>query len=100
VATKADVGMGAVDVFNRTNGGIDVNVDDSRTASTGKPRIVLEGDVGLGLIEVAHERNDQGRGRHFGPPRPPVAPGAESDGGNFGCAGESARAGSWVGPVA
>jgi phage shock protein PspC (stress-responsive transcriptional regulator) len=100
VATEADVGMGAVDVFNRTNGGIDVNIDDARTPSAGKPRIVLNGDVGLGLLEVAHERHDGGRrsggfgpGRHFGP-------GFDSDGGNLGCAGESARAGSWVGPVA
>jgi phage shock protein PspC (stress-responsive transcriptional regulator) len=100
VTTQAQVGMGAVDVFNRTNGGIDVNVDDARTPAPGKPRIVLEGDVGLGLLEVAHERNDGRYGRHFGPPRPPVAPGSGSDGGNFGCAGESARAGSWVGPVA
>jgi hypothetical protein len=61
---------------------------------------VLAGDVGLGLLEVAHERNDHNR--DFGPPkpRPPIDSDSGSDGGNLGCAGESARAGSWVGPVA
>jgi hypothetical protein len=102
VTTQAQIGMGAVDVFNRINGGIDVNIDDARTPAPGKPRIVLDGDVGVGLVEVAHQRNDNGDGPGggFGPGHRSFGAGAGNGGGNLGCAGESARAGSWVGPVA
>lgn len=62
VATKASVGMGAVAVFDRDSGGVDVTWDDSRRAPTGTPRLVVDGDVGLGFLEVRHNRrNDRGR---------------------------------------
>jgi phage shock protein PspC (stress-responsive transcriptional regulator) len=62
VTTRADVGMGAVDAFDRESDGIDVRHDDARTAPAGTPRVVLEGDLGIGLLEVHHERPDHGRG--------------------------------------
>jgi phage shock protein PspC (stress-responsive transcriptional regulator) len=57
VATTADVGMGAVSVFDRDNGGIDVEYSDARRAPAGTPRLVVDGDVGLGLLEVRHTEN-------------------------------------------
>lgn len=58
VATSADIGMGAVQVFNRTSGGIDVDWNDGRRARAGAARLVLEGDVGLGFLEVRHNAVD------------------------------------------
>jgi hypothetical protein len=71
VATRADVGMGAVDVFDEEDGGIDIDIDELPRAKTGVPRIVLDADVGLGLVEVSHVDDgrdfghwrDRGRGR-------------------------------------
>jgi len=57
VATRAEVGMGGVAVFDRDGGGIDVDWSDSRRAPADAPRLVLDGHVGLGLIEVRHRRD-------------------------------------------
>jgi phage shock protein PspC (stress-responsive transcriptional regulator) len=57
VASTAKVGMGAVAVFNHDGGGIDFDWTDSRRAPAGTPRLVIDGDVGLGLLEVRHERS-------------------------------------------
>lgn len=59
VASRAEVGMGAVAVFNRDGGGIDVDWKDARRAPEDTPRIVLDGDVGLGFLEV--RRTDDNR---------------------------------------
>jgi phage shock protein PspC (stress-responsive transcriptional regulator) len=71
VATRADVGMGAVDVFDEEDGGIDVDVDDLPRAVAGTPRVVLDADVGLGLVEVSHvdDGRDFGHWRDRGPGR-------------------------------
>jgi len=64
VASSATVGAGGVDVFDRSGGGLDVDWSDGRRAPKDTARLVLEGDVGLGLLEVAHNRshydNDHG----------------------------------------
>lgn len=52
VASSAEIGMGAVEVFDRTSGGIDVDWNDGRRARAGRARLVLEGDIGLGFLEV------------------------------------------------
>jgi phage shock protein PspC (stress-responsive transcriptional regulator) len=54
VASTASVGMGGVAVFNRDGGGIDVDWSDGRRAAAGTPRLVVDGDVGLGLLEIRH----------------------------------------------
>jgi phage shock protein PspC (stress-responsive transcriptional regulator) len=64
VASSADIGMGAVSIFNGTTGGIDFEWNDGRRAREGNARLVLEGDIGLGLLEVRHDEYDD-RG---GPP--------------------------------
>lgn len=65
VASSAEIGMGGVAVFDRTSGGIDVDWKDGRRARAGGARLVIEGDVGLGLLEVRHREIDHDRG---GPP--------------------------------
>jgi phage shock protein PspC (stress-responsive transcriptional regulator) len=58
VASKASIGMGAVQSFDRVGGGIDVNWEDGRKAPAGTPRLVIDGDVGLGFLEIHHNRVD------------------------------------------
>ena len=57
VASRAEVGMGAVAIFDYDSGGIDVDWRDTRRAAPGSPRLVIDGDVGLGLLEVSHTRD-------------------------------------------
>jgi phage shock protein PspC (stress-responsive transcriptional regulator) len=57
VASSADVGAGGISVFDRSSGGLDVDWNDARRARRGMARIVLEGDVGLGLLEVRHSEH-------------------------------------------
>ena len=54
VASTAKVGMGAVQVFDRDSGGIDVDWQDRRVADERTPRLVVDGDIGLGFLEVRH----------------------------------------------
>jgi hypothetical protein len=66
VASTASVGIGAVTVFDRDNGGVDVSWSDARRAPAGTPRLVVDGDVGLGLLEVRHDADTiHGPGRGF-----------------------------------
>jgi hypothetical protein len=54
--------MGAIAVFNRDGGGVDFTWSDGRRAPSGTPRLVIDGDVGLGFLEVRHSRQlDRGR---------------------------------------
>jgi phage shock protein PspC (stress-responsive transcriptional regulator) len=62
VASSARIGMGAVAVFNRDSGGIDVDWKDGRRARKGNARLVLDGDIGLGLLEVRHTDYDHHTG--------------------------------------
>ncbi len=66
VASTATVGMGGVSVFERDGGGIDVDWDDTRRAPAGTPRLVIDGDVGLGLLEVRHDESSAGDHGPFG----------------------------------
>jgi phage shock protein PspC (stress-responsive transcriptional regulator) len=64
VASTATVGMGGVSVFERDGGGIDVDWSDLRRAPADTPRLVVDGDIGLGLLEVRHNEDD-----HYAPRR-------------------------------
>ena len=66
VTTEAEVGVGAVDAFDSENGGIDVKHTDARSARRGTPRIVLHGDIGVGMLDVHHDvvRGPRDRGGH------------------------------------
>jgi phage shock protein PspC (stress-responsive transcriptional regulator) len=63
VATHAKVGAGAVQVFDRDTGGIDVDFEDLPTAAPTTTRVLLDADVGLGALEIQHEDPDH----HYGP---------------------------------
>jgi phage shock protein PspC (stress-responsive transcriptional regulator) len=65
VATKAHVGIGDVNSFEESHGGIDVDWDDPRTAGT-NPRIVLDANVGMGEVLVTHDPPDGPDKRPFG----------------------------------
>jgi hypothetical protein len=54
VATKSKVGVGVVDSFDRSNGGVDVDWNDEPAAAPGNPRIVLDANVGMGRLGIGH----------------------------------------------
>jgi phage shock protein PspC (stress-responsive transcriptional regulator) len=54
VSTDSHVGIGGVNVFEHSGGGIDSDWQDERTAPEGTPRVVLDGDVGIGAVTVHH----------------------------------------------
>lgn len=54
VATRARVGAGEVAVFDRESGGLDVDWESSARAPEGTARVVLDADVDVGAVEVAH----------------------------------------------
>ncbi|HEV7805709.1 MAG TPA: PspC domain-containing protein [Solirubrobacteraceae bacterium] len=58
VASTAQVGMGGVVVFERDGGGVDVDWSDLRRAPADTARLVIDGDVGLGLLDVRHNDDD------------------------------------------
>ena len=64
VASTASIGMGGVDVFDRDNGGVDVEWEDLPSAPENGRRVVVDADVGMGAFEVQHERRDRWDGRH------------------------------------
>jgi phage shock protein PspC (stress-responsive transcriptional regulator) len=53
VTTKARIGAGYVGALDRENGGVDVDWDDNATSQTGAPRLVVDGDVGLGALLIS-----------------------------------------------
>ena len=58
VASRATIGMGGVIVFERNGGGIDMDWTDERRAPAGTARLVIDGEVGLGLLDVRHDDDD------------------------------------------
>jgi phage shock protein PspC (stress-responsive transcriptional regulator) len=52
VATRADVGMGEVQVLGRSNAGVDVNYEELPTAPPGVSRLVVDAEIGFGHLEV------------------------------------------------
>jgi hypothetical protein len=67
VASAAEVGIGAVDVFDRENGGVDLDWEDRPRAASGGSRIVIDAEIGVGALLVRHDRSDDfERGPRFG----------------------------------
>ncbi|HEX2085333.1 MAG TPA: LiaF domain-containing protein, partial [Solirubrobacteraceae bacterium] len=65
VSTTAELGMGGVHVFDRDGGGIDVDWEDMESAPAGTPRLVVDADVGLGVVEVGETEHRHGRWRDW-----------------------------------
>jgi phage shock protein PspC (stress-responsive transcriptional regulator) len=59
VASRADVGAGTVQVFDRENAGIDVNWEDTPPVARDVPVVVVHGDVGMGVLQVRHTDPDE-----------------------------------------
>jgi phage shock protein PspC (stress-responsive transcriptional regulator) len=63
VSSKAHVGVGAAQVFQRDNGGLDVDWSDARNAPRGTPRLIVDGDLGVGDFQIGeNERGSDGQG--------------------------------------
>jgi phage shock protein PspC (stress-responsive transcriptional regulator) len=58
VATDADVGVGAVRVFDRDSGGVDVDLVDEPDADPDTTRLMVNADVGLGALNVVHDPDE------------------------------------------
>jgi phage shock protein PspC (stress-responsive transcriptional regulator) len=89
VATAADVGMGNVSFFGRSNDGIDIDFDERPDADRDTTRILLDAEIGLGELRVSHDDFWDGHGPGFGRDRDEFEP---DQSGNFACAttGQSA----------
>jgi phage shock protein PspC (stress-responsive transcriptional regulator) len=85
VGSTVDVGMGWAGVFNRDDGGLDVEWQEVPRAARGVARLHIDADIGIGALEVvddpfAFDRFDRRFGRRHFDFRGPVA-------GNAACAG-------------
>jgi phage shock protein PspC (stress-responsive transcriptional regulator) len=58
VSTDNHVGIGGTSVFNRNGGGVDAEWTDERRAPEGTPRVVVDGDVGIGALIVHHNEHE------------------------------------------
>ena len=58
VSTDSHVGIGGTAVFNRNGGGIDTDWTDERNAPEGTPRVVVDGDIGIGALIVHHNEHE------------------------------------------
>jgi phage shock protein PspC (stress-responsive transcriptional regulator) len=55
VTSDVQIGVGAADVFDRDQGGVDVSHEDSAAARPGQSEVHIDADVGIGVIEVVRE---------------------------------------------
>jgi phage shock protein PspC (stress-responsive transcriptional regulator) len=64
VTTEADIGMGAFDVGDGEQGGVDLDVDEGPYVAPGVPELHVVADIGVGALFVGHdffERHGPGR---------------------------------------
>ncbi len=62
VATSARIGAGYVGALEDRSGGLDVDWVDRPASPTGRPRLVVDGNVGLGALLVADHSVEHGWG--------------------------------------
>jgi phage shock protein PspC (stress-responsive transcriptional regulator) len=72
VSSRAHVGIGAAEVFQRESGGVDVDWSDDRDAPAATPRLILDGDVGIGDFQVGENERNGGRHGPFNDVEPDV----------------------------
>jgi phage shock protein PspC (stress-responsive transcriptional regulator) len=61
VGLTGDVGIGEARLYQRKSSGVDVDFSELPTASASTPRLVIEGDVGVGSLQVEGEGVGGGR---------------------------------------
>jgi phage shock protein PspC (stress-responsive transcriptional regulator) len=55
VASDVEIGAGGSDVLDRNNDGVDVRYADDAPAPTGKPKVHIDANIGMGVVEVVRE---------------------------------------------
>jgi phage shock protein PspC (stress-responsive transcriptional regulator) len=55
VSSDVQIGVGAADVLDRDNDGVDVSYVEDSPAPAGRPKLHINADVGVGVIEVVRE---------------------------------------------
>jgi hypothetical protein len=55
VSSNVQIGVGGSDVLDRDSDGVDVNYADDAPAPAGKPKVHIDADVGVGVVEVVRE---------------------------------------------
>jgi phage shock protein PspC (stress-responsive transcriptional regulator) len=55
VSSDVQIGVGASDVFDRDNDGVDVSYVEDGPAPAGRPKLHIDADVGVGVIEVVRD---------------------------------------------
>jgi hypothetical protein len=55
VTSAAHVGAGQVSVFGHGSGGLDVDWRDDRRVLPGTTRLVVDGDIGVGVLDVTYD---------------------------------------------
>ncbi len=62
VAARGQVGAGAIEVLGRDSGGVDVDWQDEPAAAPGRTRVVVDGEVGMGVLQVSYRDDDPRHG--------------------------------------
>jgi phage shock protein PspC (stress-responsive transcriptional regulator) len=55
VSSDVQIGVGGSDVLDRDSDGVDVNYADDAPAPAGKPKVHVDADIGMGVIEVVRD---------------------------------------------
>jgi phage shock protein PspC (stress-responsive transcriptional regulator) len=55
VASDVEIGAGGSDVLDRNNDGVDVRYADDAPAPSGKPKVHIDANIGMGVVEVVRE---------------------------------------------
>lgn len=80
VASRAEVGAGAVQVFDAESGGLAVDWEDVPARPAGAPRVVLDAEAGVGAITVDYVDRDHDAGWDGGRDRAaPTQPACRED---------------------
>jgi phage shock protein PspC (stress-responsive transcriptional regulator) len=64
VTTDSHVGVGAIDVGDGGQGGVDFDVDDRQAVAPGTAQLRVVGDVGIGALRIGDRWTRAGRGPH------------------------------------
>jgi phage shock protein PspC (stress-responsive transcriptional regulator) len=79
VASKLRVGAGYARVFDRDSAGLDVDWRQSPTENPGAKRLVIDGNIGVGELQVVHNVTEFNHNWENGHDRPPFDNGFDSD---------------------